>query len=132
VETIWAPLDSLRQTLGVRSEGIHHVSINVDDVGEALTFYTEVLGFTKREDRPFDFDGAWLDVGDQQVHLIKGQVPPSNGQHYAIRVEDLGKVVEELRGRGVQVTDPMPVVKNLQAFLADPSGNTIELHQVGC
>jgi glyoxylase I family protein len=116
----------------VRTEGIHHVSINVDDVGEALAFYTEVLGFRQREDRPdFGFDGAWLDVGDQQVHLMKGQVPAPNGQHYAIRVHDIDKVVGELRARGVEVTDPIPVARNMQAFLTDPSGNTIELDEVG-
>jgi glyoxylase I family protein len=116
----------------VRSVGIHHVSINVNDVGEALAFYTGVLGFVQRDDRPgLGIDGAWLDVGDQQVHLIKAEVPPSKGQHYAIRVDDMDKVIEELRGRGVRVSDPMPVVENLQAFLTDPSGNTIELHQVG-
>jgi glyoxylase I family protein len=122
----------LRQTLDVRSEGIHHVSINVNDVGEALSFYTGVLGFVQRDDRPgLGIDGAWLDVGDQQVHLIKGEVPPSKGQHYAIRVDDMAKAIEELRSRGVQVSDPMRVVNNLQAFFTDPSGNTIELHQVG-
>ena len=41
--------------------GIHHVSINVDDVDAALAFYVNVLGLSVRRDRPeFSFGGAWL------------------------------------------------------------------------
>lgn len=112
--------------------GVHHVSINVEDVDAALAFYTNVLGLTVRPDRPdFGFPGAWLDAGGQQVHLIGASTPPAKGQHFAIRVEDLGTAVAELRSRGVAVSDARPVGSSLQAFLDDPSGNQIELHQVG-
>jgi glyoxylase I family protein len=115
----------------MRPIGIHHVSINVGDVPQAQAFYTEILGFVSRTDRPdFGFDGAWLDVGSQQVHLIKGNVPSANGQHYAIWVDDIEATVKEIRGKGVEVTDPIPVGRGLQAFLSDPAGNAIELHQV--
>jgi catechol-2,3-dioxygenase len=39
-------------------------------------------------------------------------------------------VITELRGRGLDVSDATPVATSLQAFLSDPSGNQIELHQV--
>jgi catechol 2,3-dioxygenase-like lactoylglutathione lyase family enzyme len=111
---------------------VHHVSINVDDVDAAVRFYTEVLGLTERGDRPdFGFGGAWLDAGGQQVHLIEGTVPPGHGQHFAVQVADLDATVAELRGRGIDVSDPSPVATSRQAFLRDPAGNQIELHQVG-
>lgn len=120
------------QNRGMQPVGIHHVSVNVEDVAEAVTFYTEVLGFKLRSDRPdFGFDGAWLDVGDQQLHLIKGEVPVAAGQHFAVRVDDMDGVVGEIRSRGLEVTDPVPVGRNRQAFLSDPAGNGIELHEVG-
>ena len=110
--------------------GVHHVSINVRDTEEAVAFYTGVLGLTRRDDRPdFGVGGAWLDVGEQQVHLIEVPVPEDRGQHFAIRVADLDATVGELRGRGVTVGDPKPVGTGRQAFLHDPSGNMIELHQ---
>jgi catechol 2,3-dioxygenase-like lactoylglutathione lyase family enzyme len=110
---------------------VHHVSINVSDVDEALRFYTEVLGLSQRDDRPdFGFGGAWLDAGGQQVHLIESHSTPAPGQHFAIQVEDLAAVVSELRSRGIRVSDPNPVGASLQAFLDDPSGNGVELHQV--
>lgn len=112
--------------------GVHHVSINVDDVAAALVFYTDLLGFEQRADRPdFGFPGAWLDAGAQQLHLIEGSPPEARGQHFAVQVEGLDRVVAELRRRGVKVSDPMPVGSSRQAFLDDPSGNAIELHEVG-
>lgn len=111
---------------------IHHVSVNVSDVDTALAFYTDVLGGTLRSDRPdFGFGGAWIDLGGQQVHLIEAPVPANVGQHFAIQVADIQATIGELRGRGLTVSDASPVATNLQAFLNDPSGNAIEIHQVG-
>src|SRR4051812_47352812 len=114
----------------MRPLAVHHVSINVADVEAARKFYTGVLGLEERPDRPdFPFGGAWLDAGGQQVHLIEGTPPPGLGQHFALLVEDLDETVAELRGRGIEVSDPRPVGRSLQAFVTDPSGNRIELHQ---
>jgi glyoxylase I family protein len=122
----------MTQTEGMRPAGLHHVSINVNDVAAARDFYTRVLGLTERTDRPgFGFGGAWLDAGGQQVHLIEADVPPSLGQHFALAVTDLDAAVAELRGRGIRVTDPVPVGLGRQAFLEDPAGNRIELQQPG-
>ncbi len=116
----------------MQATGIHHVSINVDDVDAAVRFYTEVLGLTLREDRPdFGFPGAWLDAGPQQIHLIGGEVPPRLGQHLALQVADLDAAVAELRERQLQVSDPSPVGTGRQAFVTDPAGNLVELHQPG-
>lgn len=111
---------------------VHHVSINVDDVTSALAFYVDVLGLEARTDRPdFGFGGAWLDAGAQQVHLIEGEVPKGNGEHFALQVGDLDSTIAELRHRDVTVSDSMPVGRGRQAFLKDPAGNLIELHQAG-
>lgn len=110
--------------------GVHHVSINVIDTAESIEFYTDVLGLTARTDRPdFSMGGAWLDIGLQQVHLIQGDVPNSCGQHFAIQVADLDAALVELRDRGIEVGDPSGVGSARQAFLSDPSGNMIELHE---
>lgn len=110
--------------------GVHHVSINVRDAAESIAFYTDVLGLTLRTDRPdFSFGGAWLDLGEQQVHLIERSVPDARGQHFAVRVADLDAVVAELRARNIDVADPKPVGTARQTFLFDPSGNMVELHE---
>jgi catechol 2,3-dioxygenase-like lactoylglutathione lyase family enzyme len=110
--------------------GVHHVSINVSDAAAAIAFYTEVLGLTVRTDRPdFDFAGAWLNLGDQQVHLLEIDVPDQKGQHFAVRVADIDAAVTHIRSHGVKVSDPQTVGPGRQAFLRDPSGNLVELNQ---
>jgi glyoxylase I family protein len=116
----------------VQVRGIHHVSLNVRDVDAALRFYTGALGLARRDDRPgFGFGGAWLDAGPQQIHLIEADVPAALGQHLALQVDDLDAVVAELRSQALDVSDPSPVGTGRQAFLTDPSGNLVELHQPG-
>ena len=111
---------------------VHHVSINVTDAAECAAFYIDVLGGTARDDRPdFGFGGAWIDLGATQVHLIETAVPPNLGQHFAILVADLDDAVDELRTKGFDVGDPTPVGQNRQTFITDPSGNSVELHQLG-
>jgi glyoxylase I family protein len=110
--------------------GVHHVSINVGDVDAAVAFYVRELGLTPRADRPdFGFGGAWLDAGEQQVHLIEAPRPDDRGQHFALEVADLDATVDELRAAGLDVSEPTPVGTGRQAFLHDPSGNLVELHQ---
>ncbi|HEX3794551.1 MAG TPA: VOC family protein [Acidimicrobiales bacterium] len=112
--------------------GIDHVALNVPDVPAAIAFYTEHLGLTQNFTRPdFGFAGAWLNAGGQQVHLIELEAPPNVGQHFAILYDSVDQVVEYLRGQGFKVTDP--VVNGAgrhQAFVSDPWGNGIEIHQL--
>ena len=116
----------------MRPLAVHHVSINVDDVEAAIAFYCGTLGLEQRTDRPdFGFGGAWLDAGGQQVHLIEGNTPAGHGQHFALLVDSLDETVAELRGRGVEVSEPRPVGSSRQAFVSDPAGNLIELHEAG-
>jgi catechol 2,3-dioxygenase-like lactoylglutathione lyase family enzyme len=116
----------------MRPLAVHHVSINVVDVEAAVHFYVDQLGLAAREDRPaFPFGGAWLDAGGQQVHLIEADPPAGAGQHFAVLVDDIDAAVAELRGLGLEVSDPKPVATSRQAFLHDPSGNLVELHEAG-
>jgi glyoxylase I family protein len=111
---------------------VHHVSISVADADDAIDFYVGLLGLELRTDRPdLGIGGAWLDAGGQQVHLLEAPPPDDRGQHFALRVADIDEAVAELRTKGVRVTDPSPIGTSRQAFLADPSGNAVELIQPG-
>lgn len=117
----------------ITPSGVDHVSINVPDVPAALAFYTETMGLVQNHSRPdFGFPGAWLDTGNgQQVHLIGGETPPSLGQHFALFYEDLPAAIAALRATGLEVSDAVDVgtTGRKQAFMSDPWGNAIELHQ---
>ena len=108
------------------------MAVTVTDTDEALRFYVGVLGLRQRTDRPdFGIGGAWLDVGGQQLHLIQGTPPESKGQHVALWFADLDAVVGELRDKGFEVRDPSVVGSDRATFVTDPSGNAVELHEVG-
>ena len=113
--------------------GVDHVSINVPDVPAAIDFYTNVLGLVQNDDRPdFGFAGAWLDVGagGQQVHLLGFPTPENKGQHFALLRGSHRSRRGTTRAQGVQVSDPVASGPNRhQAFVTDPWGNSIELHQ---
>jgi catechol 2,3-dioxygenase-like lactoylglutathione lyase family enzyme len=112
--------------------GVHHVSINVEDLDATLAFYTDVLGLELLPRPEFPgFGGAWLGVGTSQIHLLHkpGEARPP-GPHFAVQVTDLDEAMAELTERGIAVGRPseIPGVCR-QTFVADPSGNLIELNQ---
>ncbi len=43
----------------MKTVGVHHVSINVDDLEAARAFYVDRLGLTERTDRPDLDDALW-------------------------------------------------------------------------
>jgi catechol 2,3-dioxygenase-like lactoylglutathione lyase family enzyme len=111
--------------------GVHHVSLNVDDLEAAERFYVEVLGLEVLPRPDFGFPGLWLEAGGQQIHLMqKADHKAPAGQHFAFRVADLDQVLETLSSRGVEASAPMELPgTGRQAFLHDPAGNIIELNQ---
>jgi len=114
--------------------GVHHVSLNVDDVDACTRFYVDVLGLEQLPRPDFGIPGAWLSAGPQQIHLIHSDDHNAPaGQHFAFRVEDLDATRDALRAAGVTVSDPFEIAQvGRQAFLHDPAGNLIELNEPAC
>lgn len=115
----------------MRLRRVHHVSLNVDDLDAALQFYNGALGMPLIPRPDFGFPGAWLDAGEQEVHLIEvGAFDAPKGQHVAFEVEDVAAASAELEAGGVQVT-PSRELDGVcvQAFFSDPAGNLIEITQ---
>ncbi len=112
-------------------KGIHHVSINVKNVDDAVAFYTGVLGMELLPRPDLGFPGAWMRSGDQEVHLlgIKSTEPPKE-QHFAFEVANLDHVITTVRDAGFRCSEPreIPTVCR-QAFTHDPSGNMVEFNQ---
>ena len=115
--------------------GLHHVSLLVADTERALRFYQEVLGLTRDPSRPdMSFDGAWLSLGDRQLHLLALPNPdpvtrrPAHGgrdRHTAVSVDDLEPFVRRLDAAGIPYT--MSKSGRRALFCRDPDGNAWEL-----
>ena len=115
-----------------------HVCFTVKDLDASLAFYTGTLGCAKAFDFIKDTGeryGAYVKIGHRSfIELFRArEITPSDSvsyRHLCLEVDDLPATVTDLRAKGVPVTDPKLGLDNSwQAWLADPDGNKIELHQ---
>ena len=121
--------------------GYSHVAISVTDLDEARGFYCDLLGFEVLPRPDFGFPGLWLRVGTLQLHLGVVDEAPSPGPgfpHFALYVptEEFDATIESVRTAGVEMLgEPSSRVDFgtpvRAAFITDPSGNVIELTDVG-
>ena len=119
----------------IEIRSINHVSLLVADTRRALEFYHGLLGLPIDTSRPqLDFPGAWLKVGNGQIHLLELAEPgqqqsslPHGGRdrHLAMDIADLDAVVQALEAAGVTYTRSRSGRRAL--FCRDPDGNALEL-----
>ena len=116
-------------------KGFHHISLTVSNIGRAKEFYSNILCLEELTRPPFDFEGAWYKIGDQQIHLIVADHLPltkkidSKRPHFALRVEDYEKTLEWLQASNIDFVENRYSKSGFaQIFCCDPDGNVIELH----
>lgn len=113
---------------------ILHSSLLVRDTERSITFYRDVLGLPVDYSRPdLGFPGAWLDVGEQQIHLLELPNPdpckgrPDHGgrdRHTAMQVTDIEELQSRLEAAGIAFTRSKSGRKAI--FTRDPDGNALE------
>lgn len=114
---------------------LHHVNVTVPPELEAATkeFYGAVLGLEQVPKPPAARrDGAWYQIGDNQLHLSVEDEPLSSlsSRHIAFRVSDLAATEQSFRDAGVEVIpDPRPVPGTERFYVRDPGGNQLEIVQ---
>jgi len=114
---------------------IHHVSLIVADTERALAFYRDLLGLAVDPDRPdLGYPGAWLRVGDGQIHLLELPNPdplegrPAHGgrdRHLALAVDDIDWLIKRLEAAEIPFTRSRSGRRAL--FCRDPDANALEL-----
>ena len=120
-------------------------SVMVDDQQKALAFYTDVLGFVKKEDIPLGED-RWLTVvspeGPEEVELVLEPIRFDPAKTYqqalfeagipltAFAVEDVPAEFENLVAKGVVFkAEPTDVGATVIAVFEDTCGNLIQIYQ---
>jgi glyoxylase I family protein len=122
----------------IQVETLHHVSIPVTDLTRAKRFYSDILGLREIPRPPFDFEGAWYQLGDRQLHLIvhpgtrtlRGTTAiDSRDGHFGLRVRSYRQTLDHLKAQGVTCRDrPRNLTAWPQIYVTDPDGNVIELN----
>lgn len=112
---------------------IHHASLIVSDTEASLKFYRDVLGMQPTERPNLPFPGAWLQIGEQQIHLLELDNPdpttgrPAHGgrdRHVALHCNAVDAVKEALEAAGIAYTISISGRKAL--FCRDRDGNALE------
>lgn len=111
---------------------LHHVSILVSDLERALRFYEGLLGLQQAQRPDLGYPGAWLSLGEQQIHLLQLAGPPADrmvpvgrDRHLALMVEDLDGLMARLEDAGLGLARSRS--GRAACFCRDPDGNGIEL-----
>ena len=118
--------------------GLSHACFVVSNLEESARFYRDQLGL--REAFALNLNegrvgGMYLSVGGRTfIELFQGEAertpPNASYKHICLEVDDIQATVDELKGRGVDVGEiTLGGDQSYQAWLADPDGNRIELHQ---
>ena len=114
---------------------IDHCSLIVANTGKALEFYKGILGLKVDESRPdLGYPGAWLQVGNSQIHLLEVPNPdsvdnrPEHGgrdHHVALQVKDLNRLIQRLDAANIDYSKSKSGRAAL--FCRDFDGNAVEL-----
>ena len=83
---------------------VSSVGVRAGDQDRAVEFYVGKLGFEKRRDDPMGLDGRWVELAPAGAETAL--VPFTPGLVFAC--DDIQTTFEELRGRGVEFTEPRP------------------------
>lgn len=122
-------------------------SIPVQDQAKALKFYTETLGFVKKNDIPLG-DASWLTVVSPDdldgVELLlepNAEYPAMKALKEALvsdgipfttlEVKDIYAEYDRLKSLGVEFTsEPTNMGTTIAAVFDDTCGNLIQIHQL--
>jgi methylmalonyl-CoA/ethylmalonyl-CoA epimerase len=124
----------------------HHCGISVPDLEDSIVWYRDMLGFslkTRLTLEKVDAKVAFMRNGDFQIELFevsKASPLPDDRRypdrdllthgtkHIAFKVENLKKVVDVLKERGVDIAmDVTKMPDGRTAFIRDNAGILIEL-----
>ncbi len=121
-------------------------TIYVDDQDKALHFYTDVLGFAKKDDvskgpyrwltvsSPEDPDGGQLQLARDDNPAGKAYQQALLQQHQPavmLFTDDIKATVERIKARGAEITmPPTPVTGSIIAQVNDTCGNLVQLTQL--
>lgn len=123
-------------------------SVSIGDYDRALNFYTDILGFVKKQDMPLGEGARWITVvspdepnGTElllepnaeypQMKALKEALVKDGIPFTAFQVDDVQAEYDRLRQLGVAFTmEPTDVGSAIVAILDDTCGNLIQIYEV--
>ena len=127
----------------IKTRGVYHLGIPVNDMERAVNFYTEVLGMTvaklNRDDMGDKLNRADLRSGEDMVVLFQRPHPVEKNalnedgathQAFVVSAEDFELAAKKMKEWGVKVYD-IPTVERPSGrgfYFFDTEGNLLQLY----
>jgi glyoxylase I family protein len=127
----------------IKTKGVYHIGIPVNDVERSVKFYTEILGMTiaklNRDDMGDHLSRADLRSGDSMVVLFQRPKPLNRDavqedgathQAFTVSPEDFELAEQKMKDWGVKIYD-IPTVERPTGrgfYFFDPDGNLLQLY----
>jgi len=123
-------------------------SVPIDDYDKALKFYTEVLGFVKKQDIPLGGDARWLTVVSPEepngtelllepnatypaMQALKAALVEDGIPFTAFQVDDIHEEYARMKKLGVVFSmEPTNMGPTTAAVFEDTCGNLIQIYQL--
>ena len=123
-------------------------SLSIDDYDKALKFYTEIMGFVKKQDFPLGEGARWITVVSPEeptgvellrepnasypaMKALKESLVKDGIPYTAFQVNDVQQEYERMKDRGVEFTmEPTNMGMWTAAIFDDTCGNLIEIYQI--
>ncbi len=116
--------------------GVNHVGISVENLDEAIAYYTETLGFPEAF-RVVNDAGLIALVYVQVSRNTFVELQPANAQrppginHFGVQVEDMNAVTEMFKQRGADVSEiRLSSTKAILSNVIDLNGVRMELSEL--
>ncbi len=121
-----------------------HAPILVSDQDKALKFYTEILGFEKRQDYQQPGHARWLTIAPKgqelelavvkaitKVERSSADALDAGGNQWVFHTDDCRRDVAALKAKGVRFRGEAPMENpfGVTAYFTDPDGNALALLQ---
>jgi catechol 2,3-dioxygenase-like lactoylglutathione lyase family enzyme len=123
-------------------------SVSIDDYDRALKFYTEILGFVKKQDIPLGEGARWITVVSPEepngtelllepnadypaMKSLKESLIRDGIPFTAFLVNDVQQEYDRMKELGVEFTmEPTNMGMTTAAVLNDTCGNLIQIYQL--
>jgi predicted enzyme related to lactoylglutathione lyase len=123
-------------------------SVSIEDYDKALKFYTEILGFVKKQDFPLGEGARWITVVSPEepngpelllepnasypaMKALKESLVKDGIPYTAFQVNDVQAEYERMKDLGVEFTmEPTNMGMTSAAIFDDTCGNLIQMYQL--
>jgi catechol 2,3-dioxygenase-like lactoylglutathione lyase family enzyme len=117
----------------IKVEALDHVAIPVTDMTRSISWYQKVLGLTRRYEKEWGTDPAFLCAGETCVALLENSKSslspcPATVRHFCFRTDRVSfdESIFTLRAMGIPYsTDDHQI--SISLYFQDPDGHWIEL-----